>query len=103
MDLSPSGVEQAIIGTVKTLDVPLRPPSAVVTAMGRHLGGDDEAFRKAFRSRLLALDGDAVRRAAARVFAGMEAAPVCVVSSRERLTEENKTAEKSLVIESLWE
>ncbi len=103
MDLSASGVEQAIIGAVKTLDVPMRPPSAVVTAMARHLGGDDEGFRRDFRGRLLALDGDRVRAAAARVFAGMEGAPVCVLSSRERLSEENKLSEKPLTIEALWE
>jgi Zn-dependent M16 (insulinase) family peptidase len=103
MDLSPAGVEQAIIGAIKTLDVPMRPPSAVVSAMGRHLGGDDEAFRKDFRRRLLSLTADQVRSAAARIFAGMDSAPVCVLSSRERLTEENRTAEKPFVIESLWE
>ena len=103
MDLSPAGIEQCIIGTVKTLDVPMRPPSAVVTVMGRHLGGDDEAFRRAFRTRLLNLDADAIRGAARRVFAAMETAPVCVLSSRERIGEENKTSDKPLTIESLWE
>ncbi len=72
-------------------------------AMGRHLGGEDEAFRKEFRRRLLSLDGDQVRGAAARVFAGMESAPVCVLSSRERLLEENRGGGEAFAIESLWE
>ncbi len=104
MDLSPEGVEQAIIGTVKTLDQPLRPPTAAVTALNRHLGGDTEAFRRSFRSRLLGLDAEAVRGAAARVFAGIAGAPVCVLASRERLAEENKLAgDRPLAVEPLWE
>ena len=51
MDLSPAGVEQAIIGTVKTLDLPIRPGRAVGTALGRYLSGTVAAFRHPFRSR----------------------------------------------------
>ncbi|MCL2001374.1 MAG: hypothetical protein FWG74_08065, partial [Planctomycetes bacterium] len=104
MDLSPTGIEQAIIGTVKTLDQPLRPPTAVIMALNRHLGGDSDAFRRSFRARLLGLNAEAVRGAAARVFAGLPEAPACVLASREKLTNENKLAgNRPFVIESLWE
>lgn len=104
MDLSPDGLEQSIIGAIKTLDVPMRPPSAIVTALGRHMAGDSEEFRRAFRARLLGLDADAVRGAAARTFAAMDGAPVCVLSSREKISEANKTAgDRALAIEPLWE
>ncbi|MCC8189355.1 MAG: insulinase family protein, partial [Planctomycetes bacterium] len=104
MDLSPAALEQSIIGTVKTLDVPMRPSTAVVTALNRHLGGDDESFRQRLRSRLLSLDADAVRTAAAQVFAGMPEAPVAALASREKITEENaRNQERPLAIEPLWE
>ena len=104
MDLSPAALEQSIIGAIKTLDQPMRPPSAVVTALGRHLGGDTEEYRREFRERLLGLDADAVRGAAERVFSRIAQAPVCALSSREKLTEENRSAgDKALVIEPLWE
>ncbi|MCC8164623.1 MAG: insulinase family protein [Planctomycetes bacterium] len=89
MDLSPEALEQAIIGAIKTLDTPMRPPSAVVAALSRHLGGETDEFRKTFRERLLNLTADQVRNAAARTFAGMDKAPVCVLTSREKLQEEN--------------
>ncbi len=103
MDLSPGGVEQAIIGAVKTLDAPLRPPTAVATALMRHMGGESAAFMRTFRERLLGLDAAAVRGAAARLFAGAGEGRVCVLSSREKIQEENKKLESPLAVESLWE
>lgn len=104
MDLSADGLEQAIIGATKNLDTPKRPPTAVVTALTRHLSGETEEFRKQFRSRLLGLTKDDVRSAAAKVFAHVKDSPVCVLSSRERLEEENKIAgDMPFAIEPLWE
>lgn len=103
MDLSPAGLEQAIIGAFKTLDQPMRPPSAAAAVLARRLGGETDAFRRDFRARLLSLDAERVRGAAARLFAGMAAAPVCVLSSREKITAENKRAGGvPLVVEPLW-
>ena len=46
--------------------------------------------RSRFRRRLLSLTGDDIRRVAAeRLAPALEAAPVCVLSSREKLTEAN--------------
>ncbi len=103
MDLSPAGVEQAVIGTVKTLDRPIRPGDAVGAAMARYLGGEDDAFRADFRRRLLSLTGEQIRRAAEEVLRpGFANAPVCVVSSREKLEAANAVlGEKALAVEDL--
>ncbi len=102
MDLSPSGLEQAIIGTVKSLDQPVRPSSAAALALARWLGGETEEFRKDFRSRLLALQASDIRHAAGAVFANLASAPVCALSSREKLTAENRNG-ANLQIEPLWD
>jgi Zn-dependent M16 (insulinase) family peptidase len=103
MDLSPKGVEQAIIGTVKRLDRPIRPGEAVGAALSRHLVGETPEFRKKFRSRLLALKGDDIRRACAEILApAFRSSPICVLSSREKLTTANQTlGERSLDIADL--
>ncbi len=103
MDLSPQGVEQAVIGTFKQLDAPMRPSSAVLTALSRYASGETEAFRREFRSRLLGLAGEDIKKAADKVFSSMGGAPVCALSSREKLTEENAKMERPLDIEPLWE
>jgi Zn-dependent M16 (insulinase) family peptidase len=104
MDLSPAGLEQAIIGTVKTLDQPIRPSAAATLALSRHLGGESAAFRQKFRDRLLGLGADEVRQAAARVFTGLAEAPICVIGSRERINQENLAGDSfHLHLESLWE
>lgn len=91
MDLSPSGVEQAVIGTVKTLDRPIRPAAAVGTALARHLAGATPGFRRAFRRRLLSLTGDDIRRAASDILRpAYERAPICVLASREKIEAENR-------------
>ncbi|MDR1519134.1 MAG: insulinase family protein [Planctomycetota bacterium] len=104
MDLSPAGLEQAIIGAVKVMDQPLRPAAALSTALTRHLAGEDEAFRRAFRRRLLSLTAAEVRGAAERLFAGLGQAPLCALASREKLAEENgRAGDRRLTIEPLWE
>jgi Zn-dependent M16 (insulinase) family peptidase len=103
MDLSPAGVEQAIIGTVKALDQPVRPAAAAGVALSRFLGGEDDRFRADFRSRLLRLTADEIRGAAARLFAGLENSPACALSSREKLAAENARPDgPDLRIEPLW-
>lgn len=86
MDLTPGAVEQGIIGTVKTIDHPIRPGQAVGIALARHLSGQTPEFRKDFRQRLLSLSGEEIRQAGLEVLASaLKDAPVCVIASRERL------------------
>ncbi len=88
MDLSTEAVEQAIIGTVKVLDRPVRPGWAAATALARYLHGSTPEHRRAHRSRLLALQGDHLRRAAHEHLAPLlHEAPICVLASRETLNE----------------
>lgn len=98
MDLSAGALEQAIIGTVKNLDRPLRPEQAVNIALLRHLQDSTFERRKAFRKQLLALTAGQIRDAFAEVVApAIQSASVCVISSREKL----EAAESGLAVEDL--
>ena len=102
MDLAPPAVEQAVIGSLKALDQPIRPGQAVGIALSRHVRGETPEFRKAFRERLLSLTGEDIRRTASDLLApAFERAPVCVLSSRERLTAANQALGAVLTIDDL--
>lgn len=103
MDLSPAGLEQAIIGTFKRLDRPLRPAVAVTGALQRTVGAETDDFRRLIRSRVLGLDADTIRRVAHEVFGAVDKAPVCVLAGRDKLTKENQKLAQPLAVESLWE
>jgi Zn-dependent M16 (insulinase) family peptidase len=62
LDLSPAGIEQAIIGAIKYLDRPLRGAQCVSKAMVRHIIAETPARRAAFRARFLALTRDDILR-----------------------------------------
>jgi Zn-dependent M16 (insulinase) family peptidase len=90
MDLSPAAVEQAVIGTLKTMDPPIRPGQAVGTALARYLNGETPEFRRGFRRQLLELSGEEIRRAAAEVLApAYRKAAVCVLAGREKIESAN--------------
>ncbi len=102
MDSSPQATEQAIIGSLKTLDQPIRPGQAVGVALSRHIRGDTPELRSAFRQRLLSLTGEEIRRAGSEILApAFDTAPTCVISSRERLAAANTTLEAALSIDDL--
>ncbi|MDP8215092.1 MAG: insulinase family protein [Candidatus Euphemobacter frigidus] len=91
MDLSPRAVEQAIIGTIKYLDHPIRPEQAVALALGRYLGRKTPEKIRAFRERLFHLSGDDIRRASTELLRPAFAiSSVCVISSREKLEAANR-------------
>lgn len=86
MDLTKDGIEQAIIGAVKTLDRPIRPGQAVELALLRHLRGTTPARIRKFRRRLLSLTGEEIRRAAQEIIRpNLATAPICVIANREKL------------------
>ncbi len=88
MDLSPKALEQAVIGSFKKLDRPIRPEEAVGTALLRYLRGETDEERNKFRERLLALRGEDIRRASEEVLSpSLSGAPVCVLANREKLEE----------------
>ena len=98
MNLSTTALEQAIIGTVKNLDRPLRPEQAVNVALLRHLQGSTLERRKIFRQQLLSLTADKIRGTFAEVIApAIDTSSVCVISSREKL----EGSESRLALEDL--
>ena len=102
MDLSQDTMEQSIIGSIKRLDSPIRPSSAVGTAFSRFLTGSTREHRKQFRTRLLSVTGDDIRRVASELIEpGFTNAPVCVLSSREKLESANDEMEGALEISDL--
>ncbi len=102
MDLSSTGVEQAIIGSVKNLDRPIRPEQAVEMALARYLGGiADEKIRE-FRDRLFRLTGEDIRRVSAEVLRPAVAdSSTCVIASREKLEAANRSRDIPLAISDL--
>ncbi|MFH1039025.1 MAG: insulinase family protein [PVC group bacterium] len=102
MDLSPSGVEQAIIGTVKYLDRPIRPEQAVELALVRHLGQITDGKIRAFRERLFSLTGSDIRRASAEVLRPAFAkSSICVIAGREKLEAVNRAEDGAFDISDL--
>lgn len=102
MDLSQSGVEQAIIGAAKYLDRPIRPEQAVDLALHRHLAGRTPEKIKEFRQRLFNLDGDAIRNASSEILrSGLKDSSVCVITSRERLEAANRVRDDKFAISDL--
>lgn len=94
MDLSPDDVEQAIIGTVKTLDRPLRPSQVLSAALYRYLNGETLEFLKNFRQRLFSIKADDILRVNEELLRpGYQKASVCVLSSQEKLDAANKIIE----------
>lgn len=90
MDLSPKAVEQYIIGSIKGLDKPIRPDSAVGIALERFLTGQTYEFRKGFRQRLMACTGDRIKKVNQEILAPAFKKPsICVLSSREKLEDAN--------------
>lgn len=98
MDLSPDAMRSAIIGTVKTLDAPIRPPSAASVALSRHLARSTAELRTTYRHRLLSLEADTVRQAGDKVFnAGVSS--VCVLAGRDKI--DSVTNNGGWVVENL--
>jgi hypothetical protein len=91
MDLSAAAVEQAIIGSIKALDHPIRPGPSCGLALTRFLHGTTQEFRRAFRERLLEATADDIRRVAGEILApALAAAATSVLASREKLEEANQ-------------
>lgn len=102
MDLSQPGMEQAIIGTLKYLDRPIRPEQAVDLALLRHLTGRTPERIREFRRRLFSLNGEDIRKASAEILRpGLKNSSVCVITSREKLEAANRAREEKFTISDL--
>jgi hypothetical protein len=91
MDLSPEAVERAVIGTLKTMDYPVRPSQAAGVALGRFLSGETPAFRRNFRKRLLSVDGEDLRRVCEEILRpAYKRAHFCVISGKSQIADANR-------------
>jgi Zn-dependent M16 (insulinase) family peptidase len=93
-------IDRAIIGVAKNEERPIRPADATGDALTRHVTGITDDRRDAFYADLLAVTPVAVRHALTNVLdEGLPRAPVCVVSSREKLEAANRElGDKALAI-----
>jgi Zn-dependent M16 (insulinase) family peptidase len=89
---SQADIDRAIIGTAKGDEKPLRPSEVTGEALARHQQGITPELREAFYAARLAVSPSLARSALLETLeAGFKSAPICVLSSREKLTEANKT------------
>ena len=80
------------IGTAKGDEKPLRPGEATGEALARHLQGVTPELRESFYQARLAVTPAAAREAILEVLeTGLKSSPVCVLSSREKLEEANRS------------
>lgn len=85
-------IDRAIIGSAKEAERPIRPGEATGTALVRHIRGDTNELREQRYSTMLGATPKSVKQTLLRVLeSGEPKAAVCVVSSRERLEEANKS------------
>jgi len=86
MDLSARGMEQAIIGTLRRYDRPVRGMDACMDALEDWAAGITPDDERRERARLLGLCGEDIRRLSAEVLRpALEHAAVCVVAGEELL------------------
>ena len=92
---SQADIDRAIIGTAKGDEKPLRPSEATGEALARHLQGVTPELREAFYQARLAVTPAAAREALLEVLeSGLKSSPICVLSSREKLEEANRSLGK---------
>lgn len=85
-------IDRAIIGTAKGDEKPLRPGEVTGEALARHLQGVTPELRESFYEARLGVTPEAARAALLETLeAGLPASPLCVLSSREKLEDANKT------------
>jgi Zn-dependent M16 (insulinase) family peptidase len=84
-------LHRGIISTAKLAMQPLRHGDATAAALGRYLAGETREVRNNRYRQLLAATPDEVKRALLNVLEqNLPAAPVCVLSSREKLETANR-------------
>jgi len=85
-------IDRAIIGSAKDVERPIRPGEATGMALARHLRGDTNELRERRYETTLSATPAMVKESLLRLLDANESrAAVCVVSSREKLAEANRT------------
>ena len=88
---SQTDIDRAIIGSAKEAEKPIRPAEATAAALARHLRGFTNQLREQSYTATLRATPQSVQETFLRVLDGnAPRTAVCVVSSREKLTEANR-------------
>lgn len=96
-------LEQAIIGTLKKLDKPIRPEDAVSLSLSRHIRNITDDYRRKFRALLLELTPEKIKHAANTILnPRMKELSICSISGKKQLEKANTELERPLKIESLF-
>jgi hypothetical protein len=90
-----------VIGTVADLDRPMHPATRGRVALDRMLAGVTDEDRQRFRTSVLKLDTEAMRRAARAWLLGVTEARQAVVAPKERIEAANATLSVPFEIESV--
>jgi len=93
MNLSNKAVEQAIIGSIKKLDRPIRPGESASLSMIKFLRGINDKYRYEFRSNLLSLTGKDIKNTLLNLKSAYNKASICTISGRDKLIEANKSTD----------
>ncbi len=95
-------LEQAIIGTLKNLDKPIRPEDAVGLSLSRHIRNITDDHRRKFRTSLLDLTPKKIKHAACTVLEPrMKELSICSISGKKQLEKANAELKEPLKIERL--
>ncbi len=88
MDISQPVIEKNIIGTIKNLDGPIRPEGACSSALGIYQSGMTDELRTKFRTRLLSLTGDDIKRAAIEILEpNFKNSSRCILANKNKIDE----------------
>ena len=91
-DWTQTDVSRAIIGVAKEAEKPLRPAEATAEALSRHMAGLTPEAREKRYADLLGVEAGAVKRSLLDVLdTGAAQASTCVMASRAKLEETNRT------------
>jgi Zn-dependent M16 (insulinase) family peptidase len=96
-------LEQAIIGTLKKLDKPIRPEDAVNLSLLRYIKNITDEHRQKFKTLLLELNLKKVKQAAYTILKpGMKELAICSISGKKQLEKANTELKGALKIENLF-
>jgi presequence protease len=101
-DLGKDKIEQAIIGSIKKLDKPVRPSDACCISIIRHLRNIKYNHREVFRENLLNLTGDKIKDTTLNYLKDeSKNSSICSISDKNNLEKANTDFDLKLSIENL--
>ena len=90
MKKNQEAIEQNIIGSLKKLDKPIRPSSAVHIALNKHLRNISEEYRYDFRRRLLSVNYNKIKKVTEEIILpGIDKASICTITNKKSIESVN--------------